>query len=89
MPIRKVMEEMWPSPVARKAENESQSAGRQVSLIRVRNDRRIEKRGGFQRVFGQEIGTDQEASLLGKLRHPSTASRATCSNRSRKRLRIC
>jgi hypothetical protein len=31
----------------------------------VRDDGRIEKRSGFQRVFGQEIGADQQSSLLG------------------------
>ena len=55
-------------PSGAQAENESQSAGRQISLIGVRNDGRIEERSGFQGIFGQEIGADQEASLFGKLR---------------------
>ena len=62
-------------PGGAQAENEPQSAGRQVSLIGVRNDGGIEQRGGFQRVFGQEIGADQEPSLFGQFLDPSTAAR--------------
>ena len=52
-------------PGGAQAENEPQSAGRQTGLIGVRNDGRIEQRGGFQRVFGQEIGADQQLPLFG------------------------
>ena len=49
------------------AENEPQSAGWQAGLIGVRNDGGIEQRRGFQGVFGQEIGADQQPSWFGDL----------------------
>ncbi len=52
-------------PSGAQAENESQSARWHVGLIRVRDDGGIEQRSGFQRVFGQEIGADQQSPLLG------------------------
>ena len=54
-------------PGGAQAENKPQRAGRQTRLIGVRNDRRIEQGGGFQGVFGQEIGADQQSSLFGQL----------------------
>ena len=48
------------------AEDESQRAGWQTRLIGVRDDGGIEQRSGFQRVFGQEIGADQQPSLFGE-----------------------
>ncbi len=52
-------------PSGAQAENEPQRAGRQTGLVGVRHDGRIEQGGGFQRVFGQEIGADQQPSLFG------------------------
>jgi hypothetical protein len=52
------------------AENEPQSATIEAGLIGMRDDGRIEESGGFQGVFSQEIGADQEASLLGHLHIP-------------------
>src|ERR1035437_9207268 len=53
-------------PSGAQAENKPQSAGREISLVRVRNDGWIEQSSGFQGVFGQEIGADQESSLFGQ-----------------------
>ena len=53
-------------PGGAQAENKSQRAGRQTRLVRVRNDGRIEQGSGFQGVFGQEIGADQQPSLFGE-----------------------
>src|SRR6266571_7508189 len=47
-------------------ENESQGTSWQAGLIWVRHDRGIEQGSGFQRVFGQEIGTDQQPPLFGQ-----------------------
>jgi hypothetical protein len=52
-------------PSGAQAENKPQSAGREIRLVRVRNDGWIEQGSGFQGVFGQEIGADQESSLFG------------------------
>ena len=52
-------------PGGAQAENEPQSAGRQTGLVGMRHDGGIEQRSGFQRVFGQEIGADQQSSLFG------------------------
>ena len=48
------------------AENESQRARWQPRLIGVRDDGGIEQRSGFQGVFGQEIGADQQPPLFGE-----------------------
>ena len=53
-----------PFPGGAQAENEAQRAGRQAGLIGVRNDRGIEQGRGFQRVFGQEVGADQQPPVL-------------------------
>ena len=50
------------------AQNEAQRAGRQFRLIGVRNDGGIEQGRRFQRVFGQEIGSDQQPSCFGHFR---------------------
>src|SRR5664279_4683994 len=55
-------------PSGAQAENKPQSAGREISLVRVRNDGWIEQGSGFQGVLGQEIGADQESSLFGHFR---------------------
>ena len=52
-------------PGGAQAEDKTQSAGRQVGLIRVRDDGRIEKGCGLQGEFANEIGTDQQLSLFG------------------------
>jgi hypothetical protein len=54
-------------PGGAQAEDEPQSAGRQICLVRVRNDGWIEQGSGFQGVFGQEIGADQQSSLFGHI----------------------
>ena len=66
IPVRKVMEEMCPSPVARKLRIKRRAPGRQVRLVRVRDDGGIEQGRRFQGVFGQEIGADQQLSLFGE-----------------------
>ena len=76
-------------PGGAQAENESQGAGRQTGLVGMRHDGRIEQRRGFQRVFGQEIGADQESSLFGYFLNAPPKTRAICSKRSRKSVRIC
>jgi hypothetical protein len=54
-----------PFPGGAEAENEAQRASWNASLVGVRNDGRIEQRGGFERVFGEEIRADQQPSLFG------------------------
>src|ERR1039457_4893631 len=56
-----------PLPGGTQAEDEPQSACRETRLIRMRNDRRIEQRRGFQRIFGQKIGTNQMPPLDGEI----------------------
>ena len=55
-------------PGGAQAENEPQGAGREAGLVGVRNDRWIEQGSGFQGVFGEEIGADQEPSRFGQFR---------------------
>ena len=45
-------------------QDKSQGSDRQACLIGMANNRRIEERGGFQRVFGQKVRADQKLSLL-------------------------
>ena len=52
-------------PGGAQAENKTQRAGRQTGLVRVRDDRGIEQGRGFEGVFCQEIGADQQPSLFG------------------------
>ena len=66
-PVRNVMEEMWPSPVARRLRTKRNAPAGRPGLIGVRDDGRIEQRGRFQRVFGQEIGAYQQAPLFGEV----------------------
>ena len=70
------------------AENEPQRAGRQIRLVRMRNDGRVEQGCGFQRVFGQEVGADQKPPGFGGS-SPGGMPSLTCSKRSRKSFRIC
>ena len=60
------MEEMCPSPVARRLRMNRNAPSGKIGLIRVRNDGGIEQRRRFQRVFSQEVGADQQAPLFGK-----------------------
>ncbi len=55
-------------PFARsaQAENESQRARWQPRLIGVRDDGGVEQRRGFQGVFSQEIGADQQPPRFGE-----------------------
>ncbi len=55
-------------PSSSQAQNEPESAGRKIGLIGVWNDGWIEKGSGFQRVFRQEVRSDQLLPLLGQLR---------------------
>src|SRR5258708_17543747 len=48
------------------AENEPQGSSWKTGLIGMRHDGGIEQRSGFQRVFGEEIGPDQQLSLFGE-----------------------
>ena len=56
-----------PFPGGAQAENKPQSAGWQIGLVRVRNDGWIEQGSGFQGVFGQKIGADQQSPLFGQV----------------------
>ena len=47
------------------AQNETQRAGREVRLIRVRHDRRIEQRRGFERIFVREVGAQHQLPFFG------------------------
>ena len=46
-------------------ENKAQRAARQVGLIRVRHNRGIEQRGGFERVLMRKMGAEQQLPLFG------------------------
>jgi hypothetical protein len=52
-------------PGGAQAEDKTQSAGRKLGLVRVRDDGRIEQGCRFQGEFANEIGTDQQLSLFG------------------------
>jgi hypothetical protein len=52
-------------PSGAQAEDKTQSSGGKVRLVRVRDDGRIEQGCRFQGEFANEIGTDQQLSLLG------------------------
>src|SRR5205823_1491207 len=47
------------------AQNETQRAGREVRLIRVRHDRWIEQRRGFERIFVREVGAQHQLPFFG------------------------
>ncbi len=49
------------------AQDEPQRAGRQVRLVRMRHDRRIEQRGGFERILVTKIGAEQELPFFGQV----------------------
>ena len=55
-----------PLPGGAQAQDKTQRARRQVRLVGVRDDGRIEQGRGFQGEFGKEIGADQQLSLFGK-----------------------
>src|ERR1700735_5266317 len=52
-------------PGGAQAEDKTQSAGWQASLVGMRDDGGIEQGSGFERIFGQEIRADEQLSLLG------------------------
>src|SRR5437870_3614612 len=54
-------------PSGAQAQNKPERAGRQIGLVKVWNDGWIEEGCGFQGVFRQEIGPDQQSSFLGKV----------------------
>jgi hypothetical protein len=54
-------------PGGAQAEDKTESAGRKVRLVRVRDDGRIEQGCRFQGEFANEIRTDQQLSLFGNL----------------------
>ena len=49
------------------AQDETQRAGRQVRLVRMRHDRGIEQRGGFERILVTEIGAEQKLPFFGQV----------------------
>ena len=49
------------------AQDETQRAGRQVRLVRMRHDRGIEQRGGFERILVAKIGAEQELPFFGQV----------------------
>ena len=51
-------------PGGAQAEDKTQSAGRKVRVVRVRDDGRIEQRCRFLGELANKIGTDQELSLI-------------------------
>src|ERR1700737_4668792 len=51
-------------PRSAQAEDKTQCTGRQVRLVRVRDDGGIEQGCRFQGVFANEIGADQQLSLF-------------------------
>ncbi len=49
------------------AQDKTQRAGRQVGLVRMRHDRGIEERGGFERILVTEIGAEEQLSFFGQV----------------------
>ena len=67
VPLRKVIEEIWPSPVARRLRQESPRSGLEPRLVGVPDHRGIEKRSRFERVFLGEVGADQHPAIFAHL----------------------
>ena len=61
MPDRKVSDEMWPSPTARRLRMKRHAAFGGASLVGMPHDAGIEQSRRFERVFVQKIGADQAA----------------------------
>ena len=66
LPVRNSIDEMCPSPVARRLMMKRRPPGGHAALVRVRHDRGIEDGGGFQRVFAGEQGADEQLPLARK-----------------------
>ena len=49
------------------AQDETERAWREVRLVRMRHNRGIEQRGGFERILVTEIGTEQELPFFGQM----------------------
>ena len=64
VPDRNVSDEMWPSPTARRLENETTAVFRRAGLVGMSHDARIEQGGRFERVLVQKVGPDQAALRL-------------------------
>ena len=67
IPIRKTIEETWPSPVALQAHHEPDRARRARPPAQGGHDRRIEQRHGLEGVFHRETGAEQELPRPGQL----------------------
>ena len=63
-PERKVIDEMCPSPVARRLRMNRREPVGQARLVRVPDHRRVEQGRRFQRVFLGEVGADQKPAVL-------------------------
>ena len=66
MPERNSMDEMCPSPVARRLMMKRSAALGHAALIRMRHDGGIEQRGGFQRILAGEQRADEQLPLAGE-----------------------
>lgn len=64
VPLRKVIEEMCPSPVAPQAQQEASRSGLEPRLVGVPEHRGIKEGRRFERVFLGEIGPDQEPAVF-------------------------
>ena len=64
VPERNVIDEICPSPVARKLSTNRRDPFGTSALVRVPDERWIEERGRFERIFGGEIGADEEPPFL-------------------------
>ena len=59
-PVRNSIDEMWPSPTARRLITKRVSPARQAALVGVGDDGRVEQGGAFERDFTSEIGADEQ-----------------------------
>ena len=66
MPVRNSIEEMCPSPVARRLRMKRSSPSARPDWSGCGDDRGIEERGGFERVFAGEKRADVELAGLGE-----------------------
>ena len=68
VPVRKVMEEMCPSPVARRLRMKRSAPCGQSGLVGMRHDGRIEQRRGLRRIFVREVSADERLPFRRGLR---------------------
>ena len=68
VPVRKVMEEMCPSPVARRLRMKRSAPLRQSRLVGMRHDGRIEQRRGLRRILVREVSADEHLPFGRRLR---------------------